>query len=264
MPQLAFGLYKIPIDGERIILNAIAAGYRHFDAAPIYGNEKTLGRALRQSKIPRSEFFITSKVWNDAVKEGRVRESVDKSLQDVGCDYFDLFLLHWPVPGCFVEAYKELEKLHEEGKLKAIGISNFTPQDHQELEQGGISVPVAVNQIEVSAVLYRKEHVDYFQSKNIVVYASKPLNRAAAFDLPPIANLAAKYHVTSAQIMLRWGLQKGLAMATKTVDPSRMRENRHITEFSLNDQDMKQLDSITTREVIEKRGELEIMRKTSV
>jgi diketogulonate reductase-like aldo/keto reductase len=133
VPQLAFGLYKVPasVEGERIILNAIHAGYRHFDTAAFYGNEATLGRALQKSGLPRENFFICSKVWNDAQKQGRaaVRESVEESLEalDFG-GYFDLYLIHWPVPGCFVETYKELEILHSEGKLKSLGLSNFTPQ----------------------------------------------------------------------------------------------------------------------------------------
>lgn len=133
VPQLAFGCYKVPDtqEGERILLNAVRAGYRHFDTAAYYANEATLGRALKSSLLPREAFFITSKVWNDAQKEGRatVRESVEESLEalDFG-GYFDLYLVHWPVPGHFVETYKELEILHDEGKLKSLGISNFSPE----------------------------------------------------------------------------------------------------------------------------------------
>jgi hypothetical protein len=133
VPQLAFGLYKVPAcdEGEAIILNAVHAGYRHFDTAAFYGNEATLGRALQKSGLPRENFFICSKIWNDAQQRGpaAVRESVEESLEalDFG-GYFDLFLIHWPVPQHFVETYKELEILHSEGKLKSLGLSNFTPQ----------------------------------------------------------------------------------------------------------------------------------------
>lgn len=263
MPQLAFGLYKIPKDGEQIVLDAIAAGYRHFDAAPIYGNEAMLGRALQESGIPRKEFFLTSKVWNDAVKDGSVRDSVEKSLKDVGCDYFDLFLIHWPVPGFFVDAYRVLEELQREGKLRAIGLSNFSPEDYNELEESGISVPPSVNQIEVSPVMYRKDHIDFFQQRSVAVYAHKPLNRASCFEHPEISRLATKYSVTPAQIMIRWGLQKGLAMAVKTAKSSRMRENRAVAKFSMSDEDIAVLDSITTQEDVEARTKLEATRKLS-
>jgi len=133
IPQLAFGLYKVPAreEGERIILDAIRAGYRHFDTASFYENEATLGRALKKSGLPRESFFITSKVWNDAQQKGRaaVRESVEESLEafDFG-GYFDLYLVHWPVPGHFVETYKELEILHDQNKLHNLGLSNFSPK----------------------------------------------------------------------------------------------------------------------------------------
>lgn len=133
IPQLAFGLYKVPSTdkGEQIILDAINAGYRHFDTAAFYENEATLGKALKRSGLPRESFFITSKVWNDDQKKGRaaVRESVEESLEalDFG-GYFDLYLVHWPVPHHFVETYRELEILHDEGKLRHLGLSNFSPK----------------------------------------------------------------------------------------------------------------------------------------
>ena len=295
IPQLAFGLYKVPgtDEGERIILNAISAGYRHFDTASFYENEATLGRALKKSGLPRENFFITSKVWNDAQTKGRaaVRESVEESLEmlDFG-GYFDLFLIHWPVPGHFVETYKELEILHGEGKLHNLGLSNFSPevcnsyrigchsnglfmpvlihdsllgQEYKELVNSGIHVTPVVNQLEVSPLLYQKDVIDYFEDHNILISAYKPLNRAACFDRCPIPELAAKYSKTPAQIMLRWGLQKGLIVVAKT--SSRMKENRDITDFSLTNEEMLLLDALTTTEYIEDRdkNKFNFMRKTS-
>jgi diketogulonate reductase-like aldo/keto reductase len=131
--QLAFGLYKVPAtqEGESIILDAICAGYRHFDTAAFYANKATSGRALRRSILPRDRCFITSKIWNDAQKKGRaaVRESVEESLESLDFrGYFDVYLVHWPVPGHFVETYKELKILHDEGKLHNLGLSNFSPE----------------------------------------------------------------------------------------------------------------------------------------
>jgi diketogulonate reductase-like aldo/keto reductase len=266
--QLAFGLYKVPAtdEGVQIITDAIAAGYRHFDGASFYGNEVQLGKALRKSGIPREEFFITSKVWNDAVKEGRaaVRKSVEKSMLEVGYgDYFDAFLIHWPVPGCFVPAYKELEEMYKEGKLKAIGLSNFSIEEYTELVESKITVAPVMNQIEVSPAMYRKDLVDFFQSRNILVCAYKPLNRAGSFERPEIVKLAAKYAVTPAQIMLRWGLQKSLVVVAKTSTASRMPENRAL-HFTLKEEDMAILDALTTEDDLRVRREHELMRKTEL
>jgi diketogulonate reductase-like aldo/keto reductase len=268
--QLAFGLYNIPNteEGEWIIGNAIAAGYRHFDGASIYGNELALGRALRKSGIPRRDFFVTTKVWNDAVKEGRdaVRKSVETSLANVDFgDYFDLCLVHWPVPGHYAAAYQVLEELHHEKLLRHIGLSNFDVDDYEELVRHGISVPPVCNQFEVSPVMYRPHFVRYFQDKGIIVCASKSLGRGGdAFRSELVQELARKNSVTPAQIFLRWGLQQGLVVASKTSMPSRMQENRSILHFTLSESDMKVLDCITTEADIKARNEVEKVRKSSL
>jgi diketogulonate reductase-like aldo/keto reductase len=265
IPQLAFGLYKVPdnTEGEKIIINAIASGYRHFDSASVYGNERTLGIVLKATALDRSEFFITGKVWNDAVSEGRtaVRASVEKSLRDIGCTYFDLFLVHWPVPGHFVAAYKELELLHREGKLKAIGLSNFTPEEYEDLVRSDISIPPCVNQIEVSPLMYRKDYVDFFQERDVLVFAHKALYRGTAFDNPVVKKLALTHSVTCAQLMLKWGMQKNLILATKTSHLERMKENRSLGSFELTGEEMALLDSLTSIDEIQKRNELENERK---
>ena len=269
IPQLAFGLYNVPAteEGENIILTAIRAGYRHFDGAAFYKNEHTLGRALRKSGLPRNAFFITSKVWNDAVKEGReaVKASVQKTLQDINFgDFLDLCLVHWPVPGHFVEAYKALEEEHESGSIRALGLSNFSENEYQELVDGGVTVPPVCNQLEVSPVMYRASLINYFMERNILVSASKALNRAAVLDNAIIVEQANVHKVTPAQVMLRWGVQKGLIVATKTSTLSRMEENRNVQHFALTDEQMSQLDQLTTSEALAKRDELELIRKTSL
>jgi diketogulonate reductase-like aldo/keto reductase len=270
IPQLAFGLYNIPNtdEGEQIIEHAIAAGYRHFDGASIYGNEVVLGRALRKSGIPRKDFFITSKVWNDAVKAGRdaVRKSVEKSLADVDFGgYFDLFLVHWPVSDHFVEAYQVLEEMHEEKLLHHIGLSNFDVDDYEELVRHGLSVPPVCNQFEVSPVMYRPNLVRYFQDKGIIVCASKGLGRGGeAFSSEPVQELARKHSATPAQIFLRWGLQKNLVVASKTSMQNRLLENRSILHFTLSESDINVLDDITTEADIKARNELEKVRKSSL
>jgi diketogulonate reductase-like aldo/keto reductase/8-oxo-dGTP pyrophosphatase MutT (NUDIX family) len=269
IPQLAFGLYKVPasVEGEEIILNAVKAGYRHFDTAAFYGNEATLGRALRKSGLSREDFFITSKVWNDSQRTGRatVRASVEEGLAalDFG-DYFDLYLVHWPIPNHFVETYKELEVLHGEGKIRSLGLSNFSPAEYETLIEEGIAVMPSINQIEVSAVMYRPERIKYFQNRGILVGAFKPLNRAACFDKEPIPRIAEAYGKTPAQVLLRWALQKGLIVVSKTATPSRMKENINVLDFVLNKEDMLALDSLTIAEDIKERERREAKSKLAL
>ena len=254
------------------MLEAIQAGYRHFDGATVYGNTAALGEALRQSKIPRREFFLTSKVWNDIVAQGRdsVRSSVEKELSDLNFAdpdsssvYFDLLYIHWPVPGHFVEAYRELELLHNEGKIRGIALSNFDAKEYKELMESSVSIPPVVNQFEVSPIMYRPDLINFFQEKGIVVAASKSLARTSAFDVAPIQALSQKYHVSAAQIMLRWAVQKSLVPICTTSLPDHMRENRSIHHFSLDDTDMALLDAITSEDDIRARSELEATRKRS-
>ena len=181
-------------------------------------------------------------------------------------DYFDLFLVHWPVPGCFVDTYKELEMLHDEGYLKNLGLSNFSPQEYEELmdETNNITVPPVVNQFEVSPFMYRPELVSYFQKKGVLVSSSKALHRGGGFNESVVKKLSEKYHVAPAQILIRWGYQKGLVVVTKTATPSRMLENRDIFSFLLDDDEMKLLDGLTSADDIVKREQLEAERKSQL
>eukprot|EP00980_Cylindrotheca_fusiformis_P025533 scaffold14008_cov124-Cylindrotheca_fusiformis.AAC.1 len=269
VPVLAFGLYKIPAteDGEMVIRNAIENGYRHFDTASLYKNEAILGRAIRQSGIPRDQFFIASKVWNDAQKEGRaaVRASVEKSLKELDLGWIDGMYIHWPVPGRFVETYKELETLHHEGKVRNIGLSNFRTSDYQELvESGSLIVQPAINQIEVSPFMYRPDTISFFQQKQILVAASKALHRSVGIDKGIVKSIAGKYGVTSAQVMVRWSLQKQLIVVVKTSQTQRMKENRDVLSFSLTEEEMISLDSLTSEKDISDREELESQRRTGI
>lgn len=269
IPQLGYGMYQIPADatGEQAILDAISAGYRHFDGASFYANEHTLGSAIRKCGISREEFFIATKVWTDALKLGRegVRKSVMDSLSKLDCGgYVDICYVHWPVPDHFIAAYHELEVLYSEGKIRSLGLSNFSPDEYEQLHQSGLTVPPVVNQLEVSPVFYRPDLIEYFQSRNIEVVAYKPLNRGGGFQSKPIEDLAEKYSVSPAQIMLRWCLQKGLIVICKTSNPSRMAENRSIMHFSLSKEDIIQLDLLTTDEDRRLGEEHELMSKRSL
>ena len=281
IPRLAFGLYKVPnnTEGERIVVDAIQAGYRHFDSASVYGNEGAVGRAIQRCCGPssttsspivsRSELYISSKVWNDAQVQGRkaVRQSVLKSLQELQLEYLDCVYVHWPVPGRYIETYRELQQLFYEGKIRAIGISNFTIQEFQTLMAAPeIRILPDIHQFEVSPFMYRPHVIQYFQQVGIFVAASKALHRGvgintAEADSSIVDMIAADREVTSAQIMLRWGFQKNLVVLCKTSNPARMRENRDILSFELTANEMELLDGLTSAGDIEERSKLEEERK---
>ncbi len=287
VPALGFGLYKIPNDDEgvRIITDAILqAGYRHLDSASIYGNERTVGKALancfgetKQSSgkafqiLERSQLFIASKVWNNAQREGRlaVRHSVEQSLDDMGLEYMDLCYVHWPVPGYFVETYRELLSLRKEGKIKFLGISNFRITDYEELLAKippSEFVPPLIHQFEISPFMYRPKTIEYFVEKNMLVAASKALNRTAGLDGQNgkvIRDIAMSHSVTPAQVLLRWSYQRGFIVLSKTARLARMEENRKLFKFSLSPKEMDQLDFITTDEVVWERENLEAKRRIS-
>jgi diketogulonate reductase-like aldo/keto reductase len=270
VPALAFGLYKVPPteEGENIISDAIAAGYRHFDTASLYDNEKILGKALRKSGIYRETVFICTKVWNDAQKEGpaAVRKSVEKSISELDFGgYVDLLCVHWPVPGHFVDTYKELQELRKEGKIRNIGLSNFGIPEYEELMScKDVTVHPTVNQIEVSPFMYRPSTIKYFQDRGILVAASKALFRAAGIDHGIVKSIAEAHSVSPAQVLLRWSFQKRLIVVAKTSSAERMKANRGIMQFTLTSEEMAQLDSLTSEEDIRKREELEILRRNGV
>jgi diketogulonate reductase-like aldo/keto reductase len=269
IPSLAFGLYNVPLgrEGVVIISKAIEAGYRHFDAASIYKNEVELGEAIRRSGIPREEFFITSKVWNDAQKEGpdSVRQSIERSLRNLKCGYMDIMYVHWPVPGHFVESYKVIQEYHVRGLVRNIGISNFGYLDYEELmNSDGIHVTPAVNQIEISPFMYRPTTIEYFQKRGIAMVSSKSLYRAVGMEHEVVQRVSKEHSVTSAQVLLRWGIQKGFVVICKTSNPDRMVENRNVMSFSLTEHDVMQLDSLTSKEQVAAREELEIQRREGI
>jgi diketogulonate reductase-like aldo/keto reductase len=296
IPRLGFGLYQVPattkpttstggtknedapLSGEEIIVNAIQAGYRHFDSASIYGNESVLGLALQSCRgtLPRNHFFLTTKVWNDAQVRASVRQSVEQSLVDIlgheknagnASNYhLDLCYIHWPVPEKFVQTYLELQDMVHEGKIKAIGLSNFSVDDYEELlsHQPAIAIPPVINQIEVSPFMYRPTTIEYFQQQApMPVAASKALFRSAASNHPLLQEIAASHTVTSAQVLLRWSFQKDLIVLTKASNAKRMKENRDILQFSLSPGEMAQLDTLTSDEDIRQRQVLEEQRKIS-
>jgi len=267
-PLIGYGTYKVgfipgsassaggvttsvtdPAEIQQIFVNAIETGYRFFDCAQFYGNEKIFGDGLKASGIPRDQLFLASKVWTDKIYAGReaIRAQVQQTLSDLQTDYLDLYLLHWPVPIKHVEAWKVLEELKKEGIIKSIGISNYTIEDYLELKPH-ITVKPTINQIEVNPFLYRPKTIKFFQDEGIHIQAYRVLKQGQEMNNNIILDIAKNYKKTPAQILGRWCVQKKIIWIAKTVTKSRMIENLQIFDFELSPQDEKQLDALTTQQ----------------
>ena len=244
MPMLGFGVYKITeSQADTAILTAVKEGYRLIDTAPVYKNEEIVGKAIAKCPVPREDFFITSKVWNTAQRLGDIEGAFTRSLDRLGLDYLDLYLIHWPVPGCYLETWQEMEKLLKTGRVRSIGVSNFGIQQLNELKNISDIVP-AVNQIEVHPLCYPEKLISYCQSDGIAVQAYAPLARGAYLDHDVLCVLATKYAKTTAQIGLKWCLQKGIAVIPKSADPVRIAINADLYSFELEQSDMDLLDTL--------------------
>ncbi|MFI9227352.1 aldo/keto reductase [Streptomyces rimosus] len=247
MPQLGYGVWQVPDDEAfTAVGNALEAGYRSIDTAAIYGNEEGTGKALAASGIARDELFVTTKLWNDAQGYDSTLRAFDESLNKLGLEYVDLYLIHWPLPaqGTFVDTYRAFEKIYEEGRAKAIGVSNFQPA-HLERLLGETSVVPAVNQIELHPRLQQSEARAFHARHGIATEAWSPLGQGK--DLltdATVTRLAEKHGRTPAQIVLRWHLQLGNVVIPKSVTPSRIKENIDVFGFELDDADMAEIAAL--------------------
>lgn len=240
IPQFGFGVFQIPPEETApAVRMAIAAGYRHIDTAQMYRNEAGVGQAVAESRVSRDELFITTKLDNDRHGYEEAMRALDESLERLGTDYVDLFLIHWPLPGRdrYVETWRAFEKLAAEGRARSIGVSNFQPAHLQRLIEQTTTVP-AVNQIELHPYLQQAELVDHHRQHGIATQAWSPIARGAALDDATVTDLARKRGKTPAQVVLRWQLQEGHIVFPKSVTPSRIRENIHVFDFELTDEDM--------------------------
>lgn len=245
MPLLGLGVYKATgeNEAETAVVSAVEAGYRLIDTASVYKNEENVGKGIIKSGIARKDLFVTSKVWNTAQRLGDVQGAFERSLERLKLDYVDLYLVHWPVPGCYLSTWKELEAIQKSGRALSIGVSNFEIRHLEELAKVSDIVP-AVNQIECHPLCYPKELIDYCQDHGIAVQAYAPLARGAYLDNDIFCVLGTKYARTPAQIGLRWAVQKGISVIPKSVNPERIASNGNIFDFTIDQEDMDLLDSL--------------------
>ena len=244
MPLLGLGVYKTADnEAETAITAAVDEGYSLIDTASAYKNEESVGKAIAKCGIPRKELFITSKIWNNAQRLGDVDGAFYRSMERLKLDYLDLYLIHWPVPGCYTGTWMEMAKLLETGRVLSIGVSNFQIHHLEELKKISGIVP-AVNQIECHPLCYPKELIEYCQSEGIQVQAYAPLARGAYLDNDVMCVLGTKYAHTPAQVGLRWAIQKGISVIPKSVNPDRIVSNANIFDFNIEDEDMAIMDTL--------------------
>jgi diketogulonate reductase-like aldo/keto reductase len=244
MPWFGLGVYKVQEgdEVERAVSTAIEAGYISIDTAAFYQNEEGVGRAVRASGVPRDKLFITTKVWNTDQGYESTLKAFEESRKKLQLDYVDLYLVHWPVPGKYKDTWRALEKLYEDGLVRAIGVSNFQIHHLEDLAASANVRPM-VNQVEYHPLLTQKPLLKYCRENGIQLEAWSPLMRGN-LDLPLLKELAQKYGKTPAQIVLRWDLQHEVVTIPKSVTPERIRENANVFDFELSAEDMERIDGL--------------------
>jgi len=245
IPQVGLGFWKVQDKAEfkRSFDAGLAAGYRHFDTAQVYGNEQYLGEFLEQSEVSRRDVWITTKIAVQHFGHNHALKSFETSLANLKTDYVDLLLLHFPVSLLRRKTWKALEELQSAGKARSIGVSNYTIKHLEEMRTYTDVMPV-VNQVELHVFLQQPELLAYCKQHAIVVEAYSPLAHGRAMDEPVIAELAKKYNKSYAQIMLRWCIERGLVILPKSVTPERVESNIQLFDFRLSDEDMDRLQKV--------------------
>jgi 2,5-diketo-D-gluconate reductase A len=248
MPQLGYGVFRVPQEEtERAVRDALETGYRSIDTASLYGNETGVGRALTSSGLAREDLFVATKVWNDDQGYDSTLRACDVSLGRLGLEHVDLYLIHWPKPSLdrYVETWRALEKLYTEGRVRAIGVSNFQPDHLRRLLDETEIVP-AVNQIELHPDLQQEQLRRFHAEHGVVTEAWSPLGQGLALRHPAVVELARRHGRTPAQVVLRWHVQLGNVAIPKSTTLSRIRENVRVFDFALTEADMAALTALET------------------
>lgn len=257
MPQVGFGTYKVvPEQASDAVYTAISYGYRHIDTAQLYFNEaevgQGIGKAIADGLVSREQLYVTTKLNNNNHAPADVERSFDESLAKLGCDYVDLFLVHWPMPNRadldMVATWKAMTKLLDDGRLRSIGVSNFLPEHIERISQATGVMPVN-NQIELHPQFMNRPSADYCRQHGIAVTAWSPLARGRVFDTPQVTTVAQQLGVTPAQAVLRWHIQLGNVVIPKSVTPARIAANLDIDSFELSSQQMELISSLDQGEV---------------
>jgi len=250
MPMLGYGVFKID-DNQAgdAVKTAIAAGYRSIDTAAIYGNEKAVGQAIKESDVPREEIFLTTKLWNENMRIGNYEDAFEESLNNLDVDYVDLYLIHWPVKDKYVDSWLAMEKIFKSGRAKAIGVSNFMPHHIDDVIKAGTIVP-ALNQYEMHPYLARKEVLTHCKKLGITPQSwgplggSNPENKDLLLDNPVLKKIADKYAKSTAQVILRWNIDIGVVCIPKSVTPSRIKANFDVFDFELTPDEVATIDGL--------------------
>jgi len=255
MPQLGFGVYQVPNEeAMKAVRTAISIGYRSIDTAAIYGNEAGVGKAILSDgpfdptiAVQRTELFVTTKLWND--RHTSAHRAFDESLDRLQLDYVDLYLIHWPKPSqnAYVEAWKALVKLKEEGRVKSVGVSNFTVAHLKRIIDATGVVP-SVNQIELHPRFQQKELAAYHTEQGISTESWSPLGQGTLLEDPTLQTLAEKHGKTPAQVVIRWHLDRGYIVIPKSVTPSRIRENFDVFDFSSDAEDLAKIAALDRKD----------------
>jgi diketogulonate reductase-like aldo/keto reductase len=245
MPLLGLGVYKAA-DGNEVesaVLRAFECGYRLVDTASLYGNETGVGNAIRRSGLQRDEIFLTTKVWNSDQGYSRTLEAFSASLARLGTEYVDLYLIHWPVQGKFIDTWRALEEIQASGRARAIGVSNFKVHHLRELFEVSDIVP-AVNQVELHPRLQQPELREFCRSHGILVQAWRPILQGQVNTIPELAEIGERYGKSGVQVTLRWMLQEGIATIPKSTNPVRIAHNADVLDFSLTDAELATIASL--------------------